>query len=149
MSASPQSAAQSFENHARFVPGYHVWTTALLFFPTLWFGYRAVAAFSVDALALFLFAVGALLAGYWLRAFPLGVQDRLIRLEERMRLERILPADLRPRVPELSTKQLVALRFASDDEVSDLVRRTLAHEFAKPRDIKRAVGSWRADHQRI
>ncbi len=149
MSESPQLPAQSFENHAKFVPGYHYWTTALLMFPTLWFGYRAVADFSIDSLAVLLFSVGVVLAGYWLRAFPLGVQDRLIRLEERMRLERILPADLRARVLELTAKQLVALRFASDDEVADLVRRTLAMEFAAPKDIKRAVRSWRADHQRI
>ncbi|MEQ1854882.1 MAG: DUF6526 family protein [Longimicrobiales bacterium] len=145
MSESPQS----FENHAKFVPGYHQWTTALLFFPLLWFGYRAVSDPGIDRVALFVFSIGVLLAGYWLRAFPLGVQDRVIRLEERLRMERILPADLRARVPELTAKQLVALRFASDEELPELTRRTLANEFAKPKDIKRAIKGWRADHQRI
>jgi hypothetical protein len=78
-----------------------------------------------------------------------GVQDRVIRLEERLRLEKVLPADLQPRISELTTKQLVALRFASDEELPELVRRVLGGELTERNDIKRAVRSWRADHQRI
>lgn len=149
MSESRQVPEQSFEKHAKFVPGYHFWTTPLLFFPALWFGYRAATDFNADRLALFLFAVGAMLAGYFLRAFPLGVQDRVIRLEERLRLERLLPADLRGRIPELTTKQLVALRFASDQELPDLARKVLEQQMTDRREIKRLVRNWRADHQRI
>jgi hypothetical protein len=78
-----------------------------------------------------------------------GVQDRVIRLEERLRMERVLPAELRPRISELTTKQLVSLRFASDEELPELVRRVLGGELAERNDIKRAVRNWRADHQRI
>ena len=140
---------QSFENHAKLVPLYHFWTTALLVFPTLWLGYQAAADFSVDRLALFLFAVGVTLTGYFVRAFPIGVQDRLIRLEERLRMEQVLPADLRSRIPELTAKQLVALRFASDAELADLVRRVLDQKIADKKAIKGQIRTWRADHQRI
>ena len=149
MSESSQVAPQSFEKHAKLVPGYHYLTTALLVFPTLWFGYRAASDFSLDRLALFLFAFGATLAGYYLRAFPLGVQDRVIRLEERLRMERLLPADLRARIPDFTAKQLVGLRFASDEELPDLARKVLDQKITDRKEIKRAVRTWRADHQRI
>jgi hypothetical protein len=140
---------QSFETHARIVPGYHRWTAALVAFPTLYFAYRAAFDFSVDRLALFLLGVGVLLTATYTRVFPLGVQDRVIRLEERMRMEKVLPADLRSRIPELTTRQIVSLRFASDEELADLVRRVLDGELTQRNDIKKAIRSWRADHQRI
>ena len=79
----------------------------------------------------------------------LRAQDRIIRLEERTRLDRLLPADLRVRAAELSTSQLIALRFAPDDEVPELVRRALDGELARQGDIKRAIRDWRADHLRV
>jgi len=79
----------------------------------------------------------------------LRAQDRIIRFEERLRLERLLPPDLRGRVADLRTGQLVAIRFAHDDEVPDLVRRVLSGELTTQGDIKRAIQSWRADHLRV
>jgi len=140
---------QSFESHAKMVPGYHRWATALLVLPTLYFGYRAAFAFTWDGLALFLFAVGTVLVGLYARVFPLGVQDRLIRLEERLRMERLLPSDLKGRIPELTASQMVALRFASDGELADLVRRVLDQKITDKSEIKKAIQSWRADHERI
>ena len=145
MSESPQS----FENHAKIVPGYHRWTTALLVLPTLYFGYLAVVGFTVERLVFFLFCVGVLLAAFYTRVFPLRVQDRLIRLEERIRMEKLLPADLRARIPELTTQQLVALRFASDEELPELTRRVLEQGIADKNEIKRATRSWRADPARM
>jgi hypothetical protein len=145
MSETPQS----FENHAKIVPLYHRWMTGLLVLPTLYFGYRAALDFSVDRLALFLFAVGVALAALYARIFPLRVQDRVIRLEERLRLERLLPADLKARIPDLTTHQLVGLRFASDEELPELVRRVLDEGLTDRNDVKRAIKSWRADHARI
>jgi hypothetical protein len=142
-------STQSLESHAKIVPGYHRWASGLLILPALWFGYRAAVDFSADRAALFLFAVGVVLTGFYTRAFPIGVQDRVIRLEERLRLERLLPADLRARASELETNQLVALRFASDEELADLVRRVLDQGIRDKTEIKRLVRSWRADHQRI
>lgn len=140
---------QSFESHAKIVPLYHRWTTGLLVLPTLYFGYLAVSGFSFERLMFFLFCVGVVLAAFFTRAFPVGVQDRLIRLEERMRMERLLAPDLRGRIPEFTTKQLVALRFASDGELPDLARRVLEQGISDRDEIKRQVKSWRADHQRI
>jgi hypothetical protein len=140
---------QSFESHAKIVPGYHRWATLLLVLPTLYFGYRAAFAFTWDGLALFLFAVGVVLTAFYTRAFPLGVQDRVIRLEERLRMERLLPPDLKARIPDFTTGQLVALRFASDEEMPELARRVLDGKITDKKEIKRAIGSWRADHQRI
>ena len=92
----------------------------------------------------------ALLIGILLsRNMPLRAQDRIIRLEERSRLERVLPSDLRGRVDELTASQLVAIRFAPDDEVPELTRRALSGELKSQGDIKRAIRNWRSDHLRV
>ena len=83
------------------------------------------------------------------RSMPLRAQDRIIRLEERARLERVLPSDLRGRVGELTPTQLIAIRFAADDEVPELTRRTLDGELKSQADIKRAIRNWRADTLRV
>lgn len=140
---------QSFENHAKMVPAFHYVATPVFLVVFVWFAYRTATDFSLDRLFFQLFLVYVLLVGAFARLFPLGVQDRVIRLEERLRLERLLDDDLRARIPEFTTPQLIALRFASDDEVGDLARRVLGNEFADTKAIKRAVKRWRADHQRI
>jgi len=140
---------QSFESHAKIVPGYHRWTTFFVALPTLYFIYRAAFDFSWDRLALVLFAVGVILVGFYARFFPLRVQDRLIRLEESLRMQRLLPAELNARASELTTRQLVGLRFASDEELPELVKRVLDEKITDLTEIKRAVRSWRADHDRM
>ena len=142
-------STQSFESHAKTVPLYHYWATAFLVAPTLYFLILTVTSFSVMNLMLLSFAIGVNIVGLFSRLFPLGVQDRVIRLEERMRMERLLPAELKLRINEISTDHLIGLRFASDGELADLVRRVLDGELATRKDVKAAVKSWRADHQRI
>ena len=83
------------------------------------------------------------------RLFPLGVQDRVIRLEERMRLERLLSDNQRGRIMEFTTEQLIALRFASDEELAELAAQVLERGMADRKEIKQAVKVWRADNQRI
>ncbi len=73
----------------------------------------------------------------------------MIRLEERLRMEEVLPEDLKGRIGEFTTEQLIALRFASDEELPELARRVLDEGISDRKDIKKAVTSWRADHQRI
>lgn len=142
------SDQQSFAHHARFVPGYHFLTSLLLMgnlvyaVPHLW-RWRtpgAVAYLGMSVALVLLFA--------YIRAFAVGNQDRIIRLEETLRLERLLPADLKARIGELSVRQMVGLRFASDGEVAELVRQALDKQLSQ-QDIKRAVKQWRADHQRV
>lgn len=142
--------SQTFENHAKIVPGYHYWATALLVLPTLYFLYLAIRDFySAERLATFLFAAGVIMTGLYARVFPLGVQDRVIRLEERLRMERVLPSDLKSRIGEFTTDQLVGLRYASDDELPELARRVLDEGMTDKKVIKQAVKSWRPDHQRV
>jgi hypothetical protein len=95
------------------------------------------------------FAIGVIMIALYARLFPLGVQDRVIRLEERMRMERRLPEEMKSRIGSFSTPQLIALRFASDEELPELARRVLDEGLTDRKVIKKAVKSWRADQQRI
>lgn len=145
MTESPQS----FERHASTIPLYHYWATGLVVIPTLYFLYLTVTAFSLTNLMLLAFAVGVAILGFYVRAFPLGVQDRVIRLEERLRMERLLPDELKGRIDEIGTEHLIGLRFASDEELAGLVRRVVDGELADRKAVKATVKRWRADHQRI
>lgn len=140
---------QSFASHAKMVPGYHYIGTPLLLIPTIYFGYTAASSFSMANLMIALFAVGVNIIGLYARLFPLGVQDRLIRLEERLRMERLFADDLKARISDVPTNQLIGLRFASDDELADLTRRVMDGELADRKSVKQAIKSWRADHKRI
>ena len=91
----------------------------------------------------------ALLLGFLsARIFVLTVQDRLIRLEERLRLQSLLPSDLQPRIGELNVGQLVSLRFAGDDEVAGLTRKVLDEKIKDRKSIKQLVKHWKADYLR-
>jgi len=140
---------QSYANHAKRppVPFLVAWFAATAAAAS--FLFRLFVGFSVETLALFLTA-GAVSVGIPLaRRFALGVQDRVIRLEERLRMETLLPDDLKSRIEDLTTDQLIGLRFASDAELSGLVRRVLDGDLTDRKEIKQAVENWRADHQRI
>ena len=143
--SQPQSAA----SHAKMVPMYHYVTFALIFIPTVYFLAQAVTAFSVQTLMTALFGVGVIFATLFARLFPLGVQDRVIRLEERLRLARVLPAEMQGDIDSISTDILIGLRFASDGELTEIVRRIQSGELPDRKSVKAAVKSWRADHQRI
>lgn len=142
-----QSPSQNFENHIRydqFAIGLALVTLAVLVLAVAGIVWPAASHAAVVLLA-------ALLIATQLKAriYGLTVQDRVIRLEMQVRLERILPDDLRVQARSLDKGHLVALRFASDAELPDLVRRTLAGAFKTPTDIKRAVTDWQADTLRV
>ena len=139
---------QSYANHVRWVPAFHYFALPLLGLNVVWnlAGLRNGPTLEVlvgigVALALAVVAVAT-------RTNALKVQDRLIRLEERQRMERLLPDDLKARLDELSVQQLVALRFASDGELEALTRKAL-DEKAGQKAIKEAVQHWRADYERV
>jgi hypothetical protein len=96
-----------------------------------------------------LLAIALLVMAFLARLFALGVQDRVIRLEERIRCERLLPEDLKPRIGEFTTVQMVGLRFASDAELPSLARKVLDGKVNDRKAIKQMVQNWRADYQRI
>lgn len=139
---------QSYANHARFFPLFHFFASpvvALFAMHRVWVAFAAPSrAHAGEAL----FAVAMAAGLFASRLMALRVQDRVIRLEMRLRLREVLPATLVPRIPELTVAQLVALRFASDAELPNLVERTLAGEFARRSDIKKAIRDWQADHLR-
>jgi hypothetical protein len=145
----PQELPQSYDTHRKFVPAYHLVASALLLAVLVYAVIRVVTDFGIASVMHVALIIVLTLLFWYTRSFALGVQDRVIRLEERLRLGRILPDDLRPRIEELSTKQLIALRFAADGEVADLVRRVLDGSLTGQEEIKRQVKSWRADHCRV
>lgn len=140
--------AQSYENHRRFVPAFHFVTLGILVVNLVWQIVRLVRELSVDAAVSLLVAVALLLMLFYSRIFSLTLQDRVIRLEERLRLARLCP-ELEGRNPELGRRQLIALRFASDEELPALVRRVLDERITDPDAIKKAVRNWRADTLRV
>ncbi|HKD18599.1 MAG TPA: DUF6526 family protein [Thermoanaerobaculia bacterium] len=141
-------ARQSYANHFRLVPPYHIVLSLILLVNFFYCLVRAIVAFSWPTLLAALMGLAFLLMFLYMRTFPLKVQDRLIRLEMRLRLERILPADLKARIPELTVSQLIALRFASDAEMPSLVREVLDQKITRQKDIKQKVRDWQADHLR-
>lgn len=139
---------QSFKNHAKFDPPYHFFLAPVV-----------IILFILSVIDLirnpgWMTAIQVLVV-VWLfvlllkmRVYPLKVQDRVIRLEERLRLQSLLAPALQPRIPELSIDQLIGLRFASDAELPGLVEKTLAGNWNR-KQIKEAIQNWRADDWRI
>jgi hypothetical protein len=143
-----QKSPQTFENHARILPAYH-YVAFPLFAVNFFFAlYQAVTAFSWANLVAFGVAIALILLFFVARIMVLTVQDRVIRLEETLRMRALLPADLQARIGEFSVKQLVALRFASDAELPDLARKVLDEKIQDQKAVKTLVRDWRADFQR-
>jgi hypothetical protein len=140
---------QNLATHRRWIPMWHFFAV-----PVLLINVFVVAVYFVRDPRLIngwavIVAIALLIGVFLSRSMPLRAQDRIIRLEERARLERVLPSDLRGRVGELTESQLIAIRFAADDEVPELTRRTLNGELKSQGDIKRAIRNWRGDHLRV
>jgi hypothetical protein len=140
---------QSYANHVRFHPPFHfvlipgILLLLILGIINVVHHYRRLYAWMLLLIGILFFV-----AAFLVRTNPLRVQDRLIRLEERLRLQALLSAELSSRIGELSESQLVALRFASDQEVAALVGRVLATNMPA-KDIKKGIVTWRADTFRV
>jgi uncharacterized membrane protein YciS (DUF1049 family) len=139
---------QNFANHARFVPAFHFFVLPVLLINfgrsvyVLRFGIRFHSVFGV------LFALALLMGALLARVFALSVQDRVIRLEMRLRLAELLPMDLKGQINEFTVAQLVGLRFASNEELPELARRVLQDRITDRTAIKKMVKNWRPDYLR-
>ena len=139
---------QTFENHARIIPAYHGLTFGILIINFFWWLYRTIASFPWDAVISLLLAVALIFLFFFARIFALTVQNRVIRLEMRLRMREVLPPDLVARIPEFSVRQLIALRFASDGELPALCRQVLDDRITDQKAIKKMVRDWQGDHLR-
>jgi hypothetical protein len=139
---------QNYSNHRRFVPLYHFVLSLLLVLNLGWTVWRLIRQFSAETVFGLLLAIALVIMFYYVRGFPLAVQDRLIRLEERLRLQEVLPEELRVHITDLTTDQLIGLRFASDEEVPKLVPEIFEGKLGGREEIKKKVESWRPDYSR-
>ena len=138
---------QSYANHRRYVPAYGA-LFAILSINVIYsvvYSFRHPAFDSYWRVAL---GIGFLIFFFTVRGFATHNQDRIIRLEERLRLAQILPDGLKARISELSEAQLVGLRFASDAEVPALMQKTLTDRLDREA-IKKVIQNWRADTFRV
>jgi hypothetical protein len=144
-----EKVPQTYANHARFHPPFHFFLAPGSILLLILGVVNVVRHYRrLDAWMLLLMGILFLTAVFLIRLNPLRVQDRLIRLEERLRLEALLSAELSARIGELTESQLVALRFASDAELPVLVAQVLAAK-TPARDIKKAIVTWRGDTFRV
>ena len=140
---------QTYANHTRWHPPFHYFILPVMLINFIW----AIVQFAktpgwnlgwwiVVSLALLMLTV-------FVRLNPLRAQDRIIRLEEKLRYQQLLSPTLLQQTSELSAGQIIALRFASDDELEELVRAVVTGKLTKPVEIKRAINNWRGDTFRV
>ena len=136
---------QSFENHVKWVPAFHFFVLPVFLLNIFWSIYRLVHGVSVESAVSLVLALAFFVLAFYARIFALAVQDRLIRLEMRLRMQQLLPQELRPRIPDFTVDQLVALRFASDAELPGLCRKVLDGKIADRKAIKKMIQNWQPD----
>jgi hypothetical protein len=143
------SSAQSYSNHTRWHAPFHFFLAPVMLINFFWAAVRFVQEPGLDRGWSVVVSVALLVLTALVRTNPLRAQDRIIRLEERLRYQQLFPAELARRAASLSPGQIVALRFASDEELPALAREVIEGRLTKPSEIKRAIKSWRADGLRV
>jgi len=150
-----QTTTQTYSNHRRLDPLFHlfvipVFVLGLILSLIHFFAHFRESDFrdNFHSFLLIIVALALLTLVFKTRLYALKVQDRVIRLEERIRLMQLLPDSLRTRIPELTEDQLIALRFASDAELTGLAQRVLNQKLSRS-DIKKAIQNWRPDNWRV
>lgn len=140
---------QTYANHTRWHPPFHFFLVPLLLINFIYAAVQLYRFRDLDHVWLLVLAVALLVLNFLSRINALRVQDRLIRLEERVRYGQVLPAPLAQRAVDLPTRHIIALRFASDEELPGLVEQVLEGKLTKGDEIKRAVKHWRPDTLRV
>lgn len=139
---------QNYENHAKFIPVFHYIALPLLlvnFFGALFRVTQEISFYTFNGVGL---AISLIVVAVFTRLFALKAQDRVIRLEEQIRMQTFLPDALKAQVGRLTMGQIVALRFASDEELVDLTQDAL-NQNTSPNALKQAVKNWRPDYDRV
>jgi hypothetical protein len=150
-----ETKPQTFANHTRWDPPFHFFVLPVLILGLILSLIHFFAHIThgdlrdhIHAFLLILLALALLSLAFKERMYSLRVQDRVIRLEERLRLTQLLSEPLRSRIPQLTEDQLCGLRFASDTELPKLAERALNEKLSRA-DIKKAIQNWRPDYWRV
>ena len=139
---------QNYKNHAKFIPVFHYIALPLLLINFLAALFRLTQDINFYALNDLGLAVALIIVAVFTRLFALKAQDRVIRLEEQLRIQALLPDALKTNAGRLTMGQIVALRFASDEELAELTQDALDHN-TSPNALKQAVKNWRPDYNRV
>jgi hypothetical protein len=142
------SETQSLKNHARFDPLFHFLIAGFYLLNLIYASFHLYRQPSISSRWYLVLSIVVIVPIVKLRTYPLKVQDRVIRLEERLRLQALAPQEWHGQIYRLSEDQLIGLRFAGDDEVVELAKQALEHNLSR-KQIKERIKSWRADNWRI
>jgi hypothetical protein len=140
---------QTFANHTRWQPPFHFFIVPVMLINVIWSVVQFVRAPGLNSGWWIVVSLALLVLAFLVRLNSLKVQDRLIRLEEKLRYQQILSATACQQADALNIGQMIALRFAGDEELEELVGAVLAGKLARTREIKRAIKGWRADTFRV
>ena len=143
-----KSEPQGLKNHGRFDPPYHFFLTFVSMATIVIAVIYCVHHFCFYSVWLVVLSLAAFVALFRMRHYPLKVQDRVIRLEERLRLQALAPAEWHSQIYRLTEDQLIGLRFAADDEVVELAKQALEHSLNR-KQIKERIKDWRPDNWRV
>jgi Family of unknown function (DUF6526) len=143
-----EEAQQNFSNYTRYDPLFHFFILPVFAITLILAIIHVIRRPGFHSAWLIVFVIAAIFAIFKIRMYALKVQDRVIRVEERLRLGTLLDPSLRPRIAEFTESQLIALRFASDAELPALAAKAL-NEKLSGRDIKKAIQHWRPDNWRV
>jgi hypothetical protein len=141
-------STQSFKSHGRLDPPFHIVLATVLavnLFIVLSYAWHNLSYFTAWLVIL---SIAAWIPVLKLRLYPLKVQDRVIRLEERLRLQALAPVEWHAQIYRLTVDQLIGLRFASDDEVVSLAKTALEQNLNR-KQIKERIKDWRPDEWRV
>jgi hypothetical protein len=140
---------QGYSNHAKWFPPFHFFAVPILLANLIWSMFRLKPmGYSVYSFFYVFVAAAMLVTIFVARIMALKVQDRVIRVEERLRYQRLLPADLQARADDFTINQIVSMRFASDAELPALARKVLDDKINDRKTIKQLIKVWKPDYLR-
>jgi hypothetical protein len=144
----PDSSPQSFSHHTRYDPLFHFFILPVFVITLIATIVHLVRRPGLHSAWLVVVVIAVLVAVFKIRLYALKVQDRVIRLEERLRLQALAPTEWHSQIYRLTEDQLIGLRFAADDEVVELAKQALEHNWNR-KQIKERIQNWRADYLRV